>query len=775
MASRIKNHRLFLGSGNTWKRRSSVIAALSSSLLLSSQCFSVTSFVSSNLVKRPDKSKVTVFPSFGAYAVSNSVNLSRKLCSSVDSTMAKVNNPLLGDWHKEPFLLPPFGEIEVSHFEPAFEAAMEEQLKELQDIVDNEEEPTFANVIEVYDRTGSSLGKVSGVYGNYVSSLNTKEMQQVQTRLSPILSRHSSKIYTLPGLFDKIATLHDQKSDLTLNPEQLRLLERVYMDFTRQGAAMDADSQAEYADLKAKLAELQTEFNQNVMTDEEEWHMVLTKDQMDGCPESLMEAANQAALEKNYSKDEYAITTSRSLVEPFLTYANDRDLRKRACEAWINRGQMDPNRDNIQIAQQILKLRQRQAQLHGCSSFAEYQCLDRMAKTPKAVMDLLENVWERAKVSANREREALEEYIQQTYGEPLEDGIQPWDWRYFAEKVRQAKYDFDESVLKPYFSLDQVTEAVMAVSNNLFGLKYTKRTDIPGYHPDVVTYEVTKDGSNTPVAIFLHDNYARPYKSSGAWMSEFRSQTNNILPSSNEMEKVPIVANNNNFAKANPTLLSFDDATTLFHEMGHAHHGMLSQATYSRLASTNVLTDFVELPSQLLEHWLKQPKVLKQYAKHYQTGEPVPDELLEKLERAQSFNQGFATIEFTICALLDMAMHQIDDYSDFDMVEFEKQELDRLGMPKGIVMRHRPPHFQHLFSTSGYAAGYYVYLWAEVLDADAFAAFEETGDIFDPETSEKARKFIYSAGNTVAPDELFRRFRGRDPDISFMLKKKGLL
>lgn len=752
-----------------------MIAALSSSLLLSSQCFSVTSFVSSSLLKRPNYSKVTIVPSFGAYAVSNSVNLSRKLCSSVDSTMTKVNNPLLGDWHKEPFLLPPFGEIEVSHFEPAFQVAMEEQLQELQDIVDNEEEPSFANVIEVYDRSGSSLGKVGGVYGNYVSSLNTKEMQQVQTRLSPILSRHSSQTFTLPGLFDKIKTLHEQKDDLELNPEQLRLLERVYMDFTRQGAAMDAESQAEYANLKAQLAELQTKFNQNVMTDEEEWHMVLTRDQMDGCPESLIEAARQAALEKKYSEDEYAITTSRSLVEPFLTYANDRELRKRACEAWINRGQMDPDRDNIQIAQQILKLRQRQAQLHGCSSFAEYQCLDRMAKTPKAVMDLLENVWERAKLSANREREALEEYIQQTYGEPLEDGIQPWDWRYFAEKVRQAKYDFDESVLKPYFSLDQVTEAVMAVSNNLFGLKYKKRTDIPGYHPDVVTYEVTKDGSDAPVAIFLHDNYARPYKSSGAWMSEFRSQTNNVLPSSHEMEKIPIVANNNNFAKAEPTLLSFDDATTLFHEMGHAHHGMLSQATYSRLASTNVLRDFVELPSQLMEHWLKQPQVLKQYAKHYKTGEPVPDELLEKLKRAQSFNQGFATIEFTICALLDMAMHQIDDYSDFDMIEFEKQELDRLGMPQGIVMRHRPPHFQHLFSTSGYAAGYYVYLYAEVLDADVFAAFEETGDIFDPDTAEKARKFIYSAGNTVAPDELFRRFRGRDPDISFMLKKKGLL
>eukprot|EP00560_Eucampia_antarctica_P000521 CAMPEP_0197835082 /NCGR_PEP_ID=MMETSP1437-20131217/24667_1 /TAXON_ID=49252 ORGANISM="Eucampia antarctica, Strain CCMP1452" /NCGR_SAMPLE_ID=MMETSP1437 /ASSEMBLY_ACC=CAM_ASM_001096 /LENGTH=690 /DNA_ID=CAMNT_0043440257 /DNA_START=337 /DNA_END=2409 /DNA_ORIENTATION=+ len=690
--------------------------------------------------------------------------------------MTEVENPLLKSWHEEPFLLPPFGAIEVADFEPAFEVAMKGHVQDLQTIVDSTEKPSFANVIEVYDRAGLLMDKISGVYGNYVSSLNTDAMQQVQMRLSPILSRHSSQTYTLPGLFDKIQKLHQKRSDLSLNSEQLRLLERVYMDFTRQGAHFDTQSQKEYADLKAQLAELQTQFNQNVMKDEEEWHMLLTVKEMDGCPENLIEAARQAALVKNYTEDDqYIITTSRSLVEPFLTYANRRDLRERACTAWTNRGQLDPDRNNIKTAENILKLRQRQANLHGHSSFAEYQCLDRMAKTPQNVMKLLENVWERAKVSAERERNALEEFVRQQPGDTLTDGIQPWDWRFYAEKVRIAKYDFDESLLKPYLSLNQVTQAVMAVSNNLFGLKYKKRTDISSYHPDVDTYEVTQGDDDSLVAIFLHDNYARPHKSSGAWMSEFRSQTDNLPSSNDEMQKIPIVANNNNFAKANPTLLSFDDATTLFHEMGHAHHGMLSKATYGRLASTNVLTDFVELPSQLMEHWLKQPQVLKEFAKHYKTGQPVPDELLQKLEKAQSFNQGFATIEFTICALLDMSMHQIQDYTDFDLVEFEKQEMERLGMPQGIVMRHRPAHFQHLFSTSGYAAGYYVYQWAEVLDADVFAAFEESGDIFDSETAEKARKFIYSAGNTVAPDELFRRFRGRDPDISFMLKKKGLI
>lgn len=350
--------------------------------------------------------------------------------------------------------------------------------------------------------------------------------------------------------------------------------------------------------------------------------------------------------------------------------------------------------------------------------------------------------------------------------------------RYYAEKVRIAKYDFDESLLRPYLSLDSMTKALFAVSNKLFGLKYVKRDDIESYHPDVDTYEVretAEDGSEKLIAIFIHDNFARKYKSSGAWMSEYRGQTKNLGDGTDSMEGIPIISNNNNFAKGSgPTLLSFDDASTLFHEAGHGHHGMLSDATYSRLAGTNVLTDFVELPSQLMEHWLEQPEVLKEYARHYDTNEVVPDELVAKLMAAKSFNQGFEAIEYTSCALLDMAMHQLEDYDNFDLEKFEKEELERLGMPKGIIMRHRPAHFQHLFSSSHYAAGYYVYLWAEVLDADAFAAFKETGDIFDKETAMKARKFIYSSGNTVAPDELFRKFRGRDPDIKFVLEKKGL-
>jgi peptidyl-dipeptidase Dcp len=701
------------------------------------------------------------------------------MCINTDTP---ASNPFLQSWSSEPFHLPPFQTIKPSHFKEAFEKGMEEHLADLRAIVNNEQEPNFENTIAAYDRAGSLLSKISSVFSNMCSSLNTDELKEVQTEMVPILSRHGSSTYVLPGLFDRIDAVHQKQleadTDNLLSPEQIRLIERFHLDFSRQGANFDEEEKEEYADLKAKLASLQTEFAQNVMKDEETFEIVLSKDDMAGCPESLVEAARQAAIERTKGEDDYVITLSRSLVEPFLTYSSRRDLREKVWREWSRRGELSEDRANLPIAVEMLKLRKRQAEMHGCKSFAEYQCRDLMAKTPENVMELLENVWERAKNCANKEREALEAYCEEIGDDLGEEGVEPWDWRYYAEKVRISKYDFDESIFRPYLSLEKVTEAVMAVSNKLFGLTYVKRDDITSYHPDVNTYEVhetAEDGTDKLVAIFIHDNYARKFKSSGAWMSEYRGQTKNLEPGADSMEGVPIISNNNNFAKGSgPTLLSFDDATTLFHEMGHGHHGMLSDATYARLAGTNVLTDFVELPSQLMEHWLEQPEVLKEYARHYETNEPVPDEMLAKLKAAKSFNQGFETIEYTSCALLDMALHQVENYDDFDISKFEKEELARLGMPKGIIMRHRPAHFQHLFASSHYAAGYYVYLWAEVLDADVFAAFKETGNVFDEATAKKARKYIYSSGNTVAPDELFRLFRGRDPEIKYMLEKKGL-
>eukprot|EP00565_Helicotheca_tamesis_P006089 CAMPEP_0185739820 /NCGR_PEP_ID=MMETSP1171-20130828/36311_1 /TAXON_ID=374046 /ORGANISM="Helicotheca tamensis, Strain CCMP826" /LENGTH=707 /DNA_ID=CAMNT_0028411483 /DNA_START=269 /DNA_END=2392 /DNA_ORIENTATION=+ len=696
-------------------------------------------------------------------------------------------NPLLGDWSTEPFNLPPFDRIQPNHFPPAFEECMKRHIDDLQAIVDNTDDPTFENVLVPYDQAGSLLSRTGAVFYNMCSSLNTDDMKEVQMSMVPILSRHRSATYTLPGLFEKLQAVYDNRLDAEakLTEEQVRLVERVHMDFTRAGASFGEEQKKEYAELLAELASLQTEFQQNVMKDEETYEMKLKEEDLEGCPDSLVEAAKQVAAERGYNKedsseeDTYIITLSRSLVEPFLTFSSRRDLRQEAWKAWTSRGELDPTRDNLSIARNILLLRKKQANMHGYDTFAEYQCVDRMAKTPQNVMDLLENVWGRAKVCADKERTELEEYAKKI-GEDVDGGIKPWDWRYYAEKVRVEKYDLDEAIVKPYFSLNKVTDALFAVSNKLFGLTYTKRSDLKVYHPDVVAYEVRR--GDDLQAIFLHDNFARPFKSSGAWMSEYRSQTKNLPSSADSIESIPIVANNNNFAKGGdsesentPTLLSFDDAKTLFHEMGHGHHGILSDATYSRLSSTSVLMDFVELPSQLMEHWFDEPEILKEYARHFETGEPIPDELLAKIQAAKSFQEGFRTIEYTSCALIDMALHSLSDYpDDFDMTKFEEEELGRLGMPAGIVMRHRPAHFSHLFSTSAYAAGYYVYLWAEVLDADVYAAFRESGNVFDSETAEKARKFIYSAGNTVAPDELFRKFRGRDPDISFMLEKKGL-
>lgn len=417
----------------------------------------------------------------------------------------------------------------------------------------------------------------------------------------PLLSKHTSTTYTFPGLFDRIRTVYETRMDGGLTSEQVRLSERIYMDFTRAGAMFDEVSKKEYAELMAQQASLETLFQQNVMKDEELFTIVLKLADLVGCPEELVQAAKQAATDSNKGGDDYVITLSRSLVEPFLTFCDRRDLRQTAWDAWTKRGELSAERDNKTIAQDILKLRLKQAQYHGYQNFAQYQTADMMAKTPVNVMDLLEKVWGRAKVSADKEREALEAFVLES-GSALEGGIQPWDWRYYAEKVRQKSYSFDESLLKPYLSLETVTAAMMACSKRLYGLTYVKRPDIVSYHPDVATYEVhetTASGENKLVAIFVHDNFARPYKSSGAWMSEYRMQKKNVPPGTSEMESIPIISNNNNFSKGTPCLLSFDDATTLFHEAGHGHHGMLSNATYSRLASTNVLTDFVELPSQV--------------------------------------------------------------------------------------------------------------------------------------------------------------------------------
>ena len=610
------------------------------------------------------------------------------------------SNPLLQDWTEfNEFGLPPFAKIKAEHFEPALELAMQEHLRDLQEIIDDNKSGTsdlvFEKVCGALDRSGALYEKVTSLFSNLCSSLCTEDLQEVQKKMAGPMARHSLTTSTFPGLFELVDAVHASRASLA--PEEKRLVERQYLDLVRAGARFSEEDKKVYADIAAQLAEKMTQFEQNVMADEMQ-HVMIKKEDMSGCPAPLVAAAKEAAKQAGkLGDDEYVITLSRSLAEPFLTYSDRRDLRQQVWEKWTKRGELDQDRNNKELAEDILKLRQKQAQMHRKTSFGEYQCEDMMAKTPERVMELLESVWEKASVSAEKEREALLEYVNanemRNGAGVVVESIEPWDWRYYAEKVRQDKFNFDESTLKPYLSLDAVTQAAFEVSQKLYGLKYVLRDDLEGYHEDVKVYEVmetTEDGTDRLVAIFLHDNYARQYKRSGAWMSEFRGQHKNFGPGEKTINGIPIIANNNNFAKGSPTLLSFDDATTLFHELGHGHHGMLSDVKFKALAGTRVLTDFVELPSQLMEHWLRQPEVLKKL-KHYETQEPVTKDLLDKLMAARNFNQGFATIEYTACALIDMAMHMQDSYENFDIKQFEAAELKKA--PDASRNHHEtPPH-----------------------------------------------------------------------------------
>lgn len=738
--------------------------------------------------------------------------------TSLDST-----NPLLTEWNDK-YGLPPFADIKHSHYKDAISYAFEEHIKEVNTIATNPEEPTFDNTIAAFDRSGSLLTKILGVFYNLTSSDCPPELQKVQMEMSGPLAEHQNKIITTPGMFARIQTIYENRaavaaepcsmipsvsSTVSLTDEKLRLIERIHLNFIREGAKFDAKAQGKYKEIVMKLAELTTVFAQNILADEGEYRLYIKESELDGLPDDLIESLKQIATEnagKSNGEEvtQYCCSLSRSVVEPFLTYSTNRNLRKTIWKAWCNRGQLDlEKRDNSLIINDILALRTEQARMHGYASYADFSTEDSMAKTSGAVMDLLLRVWEPAKASCLREQSAIEEHIAEHHpNDGISKGeLEPWDWRYYAEKLRELKYDFDESQLKPYFSLSSMTEAIFECAFQLFGLKFIHLPDATAYHPDVKVYEVKEVDRNTGTeslrAIFLHDNYSRANKQGGAWMSEYRCQTRNFAPSAASANPtivhngsvVPIIVNNNNFNKAGEgkqTLLSYDDCVTLFHEFGHGLHGMLSNVHYSTLASTSVLRDFVELPSQLFEHWLSEKAVLKKYAVHYETKEPIPDELLTKLKAASSFNKGFDTVEYLSSALVDQYLHKIPDVilstdpkyntdTQFNVLKYEKDILQDLGMPSTMVMRHRPTHFLHLFACDSYAAAYYVYLWAEVLDADGFDAFTETGDCFNEEVAAKVRKYIYSTGNSMEPGQAFRSFRGRDPVVEPMLKKKSLL
>jgi peptidyl-dipeptidase Dcp len=677
-----------------------------------------------------------------------------------------TENPFFASW-TTPFGMPPFDRIGSEHFPPAFDRGMQEQVAEIAAIAGSSATPSFADTIEALERSGRLLERVSRVFFNLTASNTDDALEAIARDYAPRLARHQMRIALDPNLFARIADLYGRRASVGLDTDQLRLIERYYLRFVRNGALLTPEQKERMAAISERLASLHTLFGQNVLHDEQDWQLVLDATDLDGLPEFARAAAAQAAEERGIS-GRYTVTLSRSTVEPFLTFSSRRDLRRVLWEAWTARGAHSGAGDNAPIIREILALRAEQARLLGYENFADYRLEDSMAKTSAAAERLLLQVWEPAKARARDERAALEAVAR---AEGLNEGIEPWDWRYYAEKVRQAGYKLDEAEIKPYFVLDNMVQAAFATAGRLFGLTFTERNDLPVYHPDVRVWEV-RDGSGSHVGIFLHDNLARPGKRSGAWSSRYRDQENMDEP------VAPIVVNNNNFARGDaaggePTLLSFDDAKTLFHEFGHGLHSLLSRVRYRSQSGTAVRRDFVEFPSQMFEHWMSVPETLRTYARHYRTGEPLPEDLLRRLLAARNFNQGFATVEYTAAALIDLDLHRVAASQPLDPARFERDFLDRREVPKEIGLRHRLPHFQHLFAGGGYAAGYYAYLWAEVLDADGFAAFTEAGNAFDPKLASRL-KAIYSAGDTRDPMELYCAFRGREPAIAALLQQRGL-
>ena len=672
-------------------------------------------------------------------------------------------NPLLEPW-TGPFEAPPFERIEPAHFRPAFAAALKEARREIDAIAADPAPPTFANTIEALERSGRSLDRVAGVFFNLTGAATNEELQAIEREIAPILARHRNDTYLNEALFKRIDALKAEEAKLGLSAEQARVLGRYHLNFTRSGAGAPPDAKARLAAIGERLATLAAEFGQNVLADEKAWLMLLDEEDLEGLPDFYRASAARIAAERGHP-EHFAVTLSRSSIEPFLQFSARRDLREAAFRAWEARGENGGASDNRAIAAEMVRLRAERARLLGYESYAHYRLADTMAKTPRAALDLLELVWAPGVSTARKDEEALQEIVASEGGNFK---VAPWDWRYLAEKRRKAEFDFDEGELKPYLQLDRMIEAAFYAASRLFGLSFEERFDLKLYDPDVRAWTVSgRDGS--PIALFIGDYFARPSKRSGAWMSNFRAQQKLDGP------QLPIVVNVMNFAKGaqgEASLLSLADARTLFHEFGHALHGILSDVTYPLISGTRVAGDFVEFPSQLYEHWINEPEMLRRFALHYKTGEPIPEALLAKLLKARRFNQGWATVEYTASALVDLRLHLDPSPADVDVVAFEREELARIGMPDAIAMRHRAPHFQHIFS-GGYSAAYYSYLWSEVLDADGFEAFEEAGDIFDPEVAQRLHDFVYAAGGSRDYEAAYLGFRGRPPSPAALFRKRG--
>jgi peptidyl-dipeptidase Dcp len=663
--------------------------------------------------------------------------------------------------------MPPFGAIRPTHFRSAFTHALAESRREIDHIATARTLPTFTNTISALEKSGRTLTRVSRVFFSLASADTNTELQAIERELSPKLAAHWSAIMLDPKLFGRIEELFERRDALSLDAEQARVLERHHTSFVRSGARLGPREKKRVAAINKRLATLGTQFAQNILADEQAFKLVLDGEQdLTGLPDFVRAAALRTGSDLGLA-GKHVVTLARSSIEPFLQFSARRDLREKAFEAWTRRGENAGAHDNRKIAAEIIALRAERAQLLGYATFAEFRVADAMAKTPAAVRGLLDEVWQVARTTAGRERDLLQKIVER---EGRNFRLEAWDWRYYAEKVRKAEFDLDETEIKPYLQLDRVIAAAFDTARRLFGLSFRERPDLPRYHPDVRIWEVA-DRQGDHIGVFLGDYFARPSKRSGAWMNALRSQQRLAG------DVRPIVANTMSFtrgADGEPPLLSFDDARTLFHAFGHALHGLLSDVTYPSIAGTSVSTDFVELPSQLYEHWLLTPEILKRFAVHFRTGKRMPDALVQRLEAARKFNQGFATIEYVASALADLELHSLNSATGLDITKFERELLARLGMPREIVMRHRLPHFAHVFSGGGYAAGYYSYMWSEVMDADAFGAFEEAGNVFDRKTARRLEEFIYSAGKRRDPVDAYVSFRGRLPTSEAMLKKRGL-
>ncbi len=666
-----------------------------------------------------------------------------------------MTNPLLSDWQTE-FQLPPFPQISDGDFAPAFEAALQAGRAAYAQIAKNPEAPTYANTIEAMEQADDLLDRVAGVFFNLAGSDSNPVREALQRDLSPKLSAYSSEIVNNKALFQRIETLWDARDTLGLDAEQERVLMLYRRMFLRAGAALEGDAATRLTDVKSRLASLGTQFTQNLLADERDWMMAL--DDLSGLPDFVIASARAAAQERG--REGHVVTLNRSLIVPFLQFSDRRDLRQTAYEAWVARGANGGATDNRAIAAEILALRAERAALLGYETFARYKLETEMAGSPEAVRDLLMQVWAPAREKALADAAKLEAML-------LADGhsgpLEPWDWRYYSEKRRHAEHDIDETALKPYLALENMIEAAFDCAHRLFGLEF-RPLDVALYHPDARAWDVTRGGQH--MAVFIGDYFARASKRSGAWCSTMRGQRK--LGG----ETRPIVVNICNFAKGDPALLSYDDARTLFHEFGHALHQILSDVTHGLIAGTSVARDFVELPSQLYEHWLEVPEVLARHARHVETGEPMPADLLDRLLGAQNFDQGFATVEYVASALVDLEFH--DGLPPSDPMQKQAEVLDAIGMPRAIRMRHATPHFAHVFAGDGYSSGYYSYMWSEVMDADAFEAFRETGDVFDPGMAGKLEQFILSAGGSAEAEALYTAFRGKMPGVEPLLKGRGL-